>query len=56
MYLLTRGIDWSLLFYGMVLFLVMAVVSALSGAVVFAVLCSVAALFLCLVLWTRELG
>ncbi len=53
---LTRSIEWSVLFFALMISLVAAVITALFGAVGFAGFFFVLALFLCLALWTRELG
>jgi len=52
---LTRGIEWSVLFFALVFSLTMAVASALFGAVGFAAVFFVSGLLACLALWTREL-
>jgi apolipoprotein N-acyltransferase len=55
-HMLTRSIEWSVLFFALMLSLVVAVVTALFGAIGFAGFFFVLSLFLCLALWTRELG
>lgn len=53
---MTRSIEWSVLFFALMISVVAAVVTVLFGALGFAGFFFVLALFLCLALWTRELG
>ena len=55
-YALTRSIEWSVLFFALMISVVAAVVTVLFGALGFAGFFFVLALFLGLALWTRELG
>lgn len=53
---MTRSIEWSVLFFALMISVVAAVVAVLFGALGSAGFFFVLALFLCLALWTRELG